>query len=213
MHLIMMAPPGGGKGTQASRLKEKYSIPQVETGKILRQAVQDETELGRQAEEYMNAGKLVPDEIMVGIIRRRLVEPDCENGFILDGFPRTLPQAKALEELFEEQNIRLDAVLYLNVPDEKIYQRLGRRRVCPDCGRTYHLDVDPPDEDELCDDCGVQIIQREDDRRSAIEKRLEEYTNKTEPLLEYYDEQNLLVEIDGDQSIDAVTRAITQSLE
>ncbi len=212
MRLIMMAPPGGGKGTQASRLKEKYGIPQVETGKILRKAVQEGTELGREAEEYMNAGKLVPDDVMVGIIRRRLVEPDCSDGFILDGFPRTIPQAEALDDLFEEQDIQLDAVLYLDVPDEIIYQRLGKRRVCPECGRTYHLEVDPPEENELCDKCGVKIVQREDDRKEAIKQRLKEYKNKTEPLLEFYSEKDLLAEIDGDQSIDGVTDSIGKAL-
>ncbi len=213
MRLIIMAPPGGGKGTQASKLCNRYNIPQVETGKILRKAVKEQTELGRRAEKYMNSGELVPDQVMVEIIRSRLRKPDCENGFVLDGFPRTIPQAEALEELFEEENIELDAVIYLNVPEEIIYQRLGRRRVCSECGSTYHLDVDPPQEIGVCDNCGSEVVQREDDCKEAIKKRLQEYRNKTKPLLEFYEERGLLTEIDGDQPIAEVTTAIKEVLE
>ncbi len=213
MRLIIMAPPGGGKGTQASELCDRYEIPQVETGKILRKAVKEQSELGRRAEKYMNSGELVPDQVMVEIIRSRLRKPDCENGFVLDGFPRTIPQAEALEELFEEEDIELDAVIYLNVPEQIIYQRLGRRRVCPECGSTYHLDANPPEVESICDNCGSDIVQRDDDRKDAIKKRLQEYRNKTKPLLEFYKSRGLLNEIDGDQSIDEVTSAIKEALD
>ncbi len=213
MHLIMMAPPGGGKGTQARRLSRRHDIPHVETGKILRRAVAEETELGKKAEEYMNSGGLVPDGVMIEIIRERLARPDCENGFVLDGFPRTLPQAEELERLFSEENLNLDAVIFLDVSDEEIYDRLGKRRVCVDCAETYHIEQNPPEEKGICDECGAEIIQREDDRPGAIKQRLEAYREKTRPLLEFYEEKNLLRRIDGEKDIDEITSIIEEMVK
>ncbi|MGM0380691.1 MAG: adenylate kinase [bacterium] len=210
MRLILMAPPGGGKGTQARRLSRRHDIPHVETGKILRQAVDEGSELGEKAEEYMNRGGLVPDEIMVEIIRERLTQPDCRNGFVLDGFPRTLPQAEELEQLFAEEKITLDAVIFLQVSDDEIYDRLGKRRVCKNCGETYHLEENPPAEDGICDECGSEIIQREDDRPEAIKQRLNAYRDKTEPVLEFYKEKGLLHSIDGEKDIDDITQIIEE---
>ncbi len=213
MHLILMAPPGGGKGTQARRLSRRHDIPHVETGKILRQAVAEESEVGKKAQEYMNRGDLVPDEVMIEIIRERLHRPDCDDGFVLDGFPRTLPQAKELERLFAEENLTLDAVIFLDVSDEEIYDRLGKRRVCVDCGETYHIEQNPPAEEGTCDECGAEIIQREDDRPGAIKKRLEEYREKTEPLLEFYERKGLLNRIDGEKDIDRITDIIEEMVK
>ncbi len=212
MRLIILAPPGGGKGTQASRLSDQYNIPQVETGKILRQAVQEGSQLGKDAKSYMSSGNLVPDEIMIEIIRNRFAEADCQAGFILDGFPRTLQQARALDKLLDEQEVELDAVIYLNVPVAVIQERLSRRRVCSDCGATYHLDTKPPGQTGICDSCQGELIQRSDDREEAIEQRLKQYSSKTEPLLEFYQDKGVLLEIDGAQSISRVESAIDTAL-
>ncbi|MFP4686992.1 MAG: adenylate kinase [bacterium] len=212
MRVILMAPPGGGKGTQARRLSRKHDIPHVETGKILRRAVEEETAVGRKAKKYMDSGDLVPDTIMIDIIKERLAEPDCEKGFVMDGFPRTAAQAEALSELFAEQDISLDGVIFLEVSDEEIFSRLSRRRVCENCAETYHLDANPPAEENTCDRCGGELKRRSDDQPEAIKHRLDEYRDKTKPVLEYYRNRDLLVEVDGEQQIDAITREINNIL-
>ncbi|MFB6356238.1 MAG: adenylate kinase [bacterium] len=210
MRLILLAPPGAGKGTQSRILARRYDIPHIETGDMLRNAIQEDTTLGRKASRYITNGDLVPDDIMVKIVHERLEEPDCVNGFILDGFPRTVPQAEALEQGFEEWNLELDAVVFLDVSDEIIFQRLENRRVCTDCGKTYHLEVKPPSNDERCDDCGNDLARREDDTRESIQRRLEVYREKTKPLLNFYRSRDLLVEVDGEQPIEDVAESIEQ---
>jgi len=208
----MVAPPGAGKGTQAEVLSQRYGVPHVETGDILRRAIEEETPTGREAREYVEAGSLVPDEIVVRLIRRRLEEPDCRRGFILDGFPRTLPQATAFEDMLRETPHALDAVVNLRVGREEIVRRLEARRVCSDCGATYHLEHNPPRQEDTCDRCGSSLVQREDDRPETILQRLEEYEEKTEPLLAFYRDRDLLVAVDGEQPIEAVTRSMEDAL-
>lgn len=209
----MLAPPGAGKGTQAGILSRRHDIPHVETGDILRRAIREETPTGREAREYVEAGNLVPDEIVIRLIRERLKEPDCESGFILDGFPRTIHQARAFDEMLRNIDQRLDAVINLRVSRQEIVHRLEARRVCSECGETYHLDHDPPAESGRCDACGSELIQRDDDRPEAILQRLSEYNDKTKPLLDFYRKRDLLVEVDGEQSIEGVTKSIEESLE
>lgn len=213
VRLVMLAPPGAGKGTQADLLSERHGVPHVETGNLLRRAIEQETPTGREAKKYVDAGNLVPDEIVVKLIQRRLSEPDCEPGFILDGFPRTIQQANATERLLREMDVSLDAVLNLRVGPEEIVRRLEARRVCSDCGATYHLEHNPPEEDGACDRCGSPLIQREDDQPETILQRLSQYEEKTEPLLAFYRDRGLLVTVDGEQSIEAVTAAIDRELE
>jgi adenylate kinase len=212
MRIILMAPPGGGKGTQARRLSRKHDIPHVETGKILRRAVEEKSPLGKKAKKYMDSGDLVPDSIMIDIIKQRLSRPDCKNGFVMDGFPRTRAQAEALDELFARQDIELDGVIFLKVSDEEIFSRLSKRRVCENCAETYHLEENPPEEENVCDRCGGKLERRGDDQPEAIEHRLDEYRDKTKPVLEYYRGKDLLVEVDGEQEIDKITEEINNIL-
>lgn len=201
MKLILLGPPGAGKGTQAKMLTEAFSIPQISTGDILRAAVKDGTAMGLKAKEYMDAGGLVPDEVVVGIVRDRLLEDDCDNGFILDGFPRTLPQADALQVCLQEMNKELDRVISLEVDAEALVERLTGRRTCKDCGRGYHLQFDPSIKEGLCDACGGQLFQRDDDQEETIRKRLQVYADQTSPLTRYYKEAGVLLELDGMQPI------------
>lgn len=212
IRLILLAPPGAGKGTQSRILSRLYNIPHIETGSILRQAMRDGTELGEKAREYMESGNLVPDEIIVKIVRERLRQPDCEEGFILDGYPRTVPQAEDLEAFYDQREEDLDAVVFLDVSDEVIFERLTNRRVCSACGKTYHLEAKPPEREGTCDDCGAELIRREDDYRESIEHRLEVYRDKTQPLLEFYRSRNQLIEVDGEQSIQTVNQAIQEKI-
>jgi len=197
MKLILLGPPGAGKGTQAKMLTEEYSIPQISTGDILRAAVKDGTAMGLKAKEYMNAGGLVPDEVVVGIVRDRLQEADCENGFILDGFPRTVAQADALQDSLQEMNKELDRVISLEVDAEALVARLTGRRTCKQCGRGYHVSFDPSRQADVCDICGGLLIQRDDDQEETIRKRLQVYAEQTSPLISYYRETGLLLELDG----------------
>lgn len=201
MKLILLGPPGAGKGTQAKMLTEKYSIPQISTGDILRAAVKDGTLMGLKAKEYMDAGGLVPDEVVVGIVRDRLLERDCDSGFILDGFPRTVAQADALQMSLQQMNKELDRVISLQVDTEALVERLTGRRTCKDCGRGYHVSFDPPAKAGICDSCGSQLVQRADDREETIRKRLEVYDDQTAPLIAYYREAGCLMELDGMQPI------------
>jgi len=207
MYLIMLGAPGAGKGTQAQKLSARLGIPQISTGDMLRQAVSEKTALGMEAKKYMEAGKLVPDEIVIGIVKERLSKEDCKNGFILDGFPRTLEQAKALEEF-----ARVDFVINIEVPEEILVERITGRRSCPKCGAVYHVKNKPPKISNRCDLCGSELYQREDDKEETVRKRLETYRKQTLPLIKYYSEKNKLINIDGNREIDAIFNDILAKL-
>ncbi len=197
LNLILFGPPGAGKGTQAERLRQDFQLPYIATGDMLRENVKDETELGRKAKEYMDAGDLVPDELIVAMARDRLSQDDAQDGFLLDGFPRTLPQAEALGEMLDGLGRRITAVLLIDVPDEEVVRRLSGRRVCVKAGHNYHVEFDPPKNEGICDQDGSRLIQRDDDKPEVIEHRLAVYHEKTRPLVDYYDSRGLMRRIDG----------------
>lgn len=188
MRLILLAAPGAGKGTQAEILSEHFQIPTISTGAMLRKNMQEQTELGKIAKQYIDDGKFIPDDVIIEVVKARLSEPDCKNGFILDGFPRTIPQAEALTE----SGIPVDIVLNLKVSDETIIERLVGRRECKNCGATYHTEHNKPQKDGVCDKCGGELVQRKDDKLETIRTRLDTYHEQTEPLISYYEEKNLL---------------------
>ena len=204
MRIILLGPPGAGKGTQASRIADAYTIPHISTGDILRSHVREGTELGLEAKRYMDNGELVPDQVVMRMVGDRLREPDAAGGFLFDGFPRTVPQAEALEHLLVEQDAPLDAVLRLAVPSEDVVQRLTGRRTCLGCGRIFHVKFDPPSQDERCDDCGGELIQRDDDTEEVARNRLEVYAAQTEPLEHFYWERGLLRDVEATGSPDEV---------
>ena len=197
LNLILFGPPGAGKGTQAERLRGDFSLAYIATGDMLRTNVKEQTELGVKAKEFMDAGELVPDELIVAMAAERLREPDAQDGFILDGFPRTLEQAYALEGQLSEMGRRVTAALLIDVPDEEVIRRLSGRRVCVKAGHNYHIEFDPPKRDEVCDQDGSRLIQRDDDKPEVIQNRLRVYHEKTAPLIEFYDEKGLMRRIDG----------------
>ena len=213
MNLIMLGPPGAGKGTQAKMLVEKLGIPQISTGDMLRAAVAEGTELGKKAKEYMDKGQLVPDEVVIGIVKERLSKPDCEKGFILDGFPRTVPQAEALDKILEEMGKRIDYVINIVVPDEEILKRLTGRRTCKKCGAMYHVIYNPPKQEGVCDKCGGELYQRDDDKEETIKNRLKVYAEQTAPLVDYYRKKGVLVDIDGTKSINEIFEEILKALK
>ena len=200
LNLILFGPPGAGKGTQAARLQDDFRLPYVATGDILRAAVKDGTELGRAAKAYMDAGDLVPDDLVIDLIVERISADDCLDGFILDGFPRNRAQADALEKAFERLGRRITAVLLIDVPDEDLVRRISGRRVSAKTGRPYHVETDPPKHEGRCDIDGSRLIQRDDDKPEVVRKRLEVYHRETEPLIGYYDEKGLLRRVDGTRS-------------
>ena len=208
MNIMLFGAPGAGKGTQAKYIIEKYGIPQISTGDILRAAVKEGTPMGLEAKACMEVGKLVSDEIIIGIIKDRLAKDDCKKGFILDGFPRTIAQAEALEVLMQEMGIKLDKVISLNVPDELIVGRVVGRRVCKDCGGSFHVEFNPPKVEGVCDFCGGELIQRKDDSAETVGKRLQEYHSQTAPLFDFYMERGILADIDGTKEIDEITKEI-----
>jgi len=212
MNLILLGPPGAGKGTQAKMLTETFGTPQISTGDILRAAVKEGTPLGKQAQAFMDDGKLVPDEVVIGIVTERLQEPDCNQGFILDGFPRTVAQADALQENLRELGKELDRVIALQVDTEALVERLTGRRTCKSCGRGYHVKFDPPAVEGRCDACGGELYQRDDDREETIRKRLEVYERQTAPLIDYYRNAGLLIEVDGMQQIEEVRETLLAAL-
>ncbi|WP_457591769.1 adenylate kinase [Geoglobus sp.] len=213
MNLILLGPPGAGKGTQAKRIVEKYGIPQISTGDMFREAVAKGTELGKKAKEYMDRGELVPDEIVIGIVRERLSQPDCEKGFILDGFPRTIAQAEALDEMLDDMGRKIDAVINIVVPDEEIMKRIVYRRVCKECGAVYNLIYSPPKQDGVCDKCGGELYQRDDDKEETVRERLRVYKEQTEPLINYYSQKEVIHDIDGTKDIEEVWKQIENVLE
>jgi adenylate kinase len=197
MNLVLLGPPGAGKGTQAQKLVEALSIPQISTGDLLRQAVRQGTELGKQAKAYMDRGKLVADEIVVGMVKQRLLAKDCVGGFVLDGFPRAVSQAEALEKMLGEIERALDAVVSIEVPEEELVRRLTGRLSCPKCGAMFHVVSKPPKRQGVCDACGEGLIQREDDNEATIRNRLSVYRTQTEPLKDFYGRKGLLRPVDG----------------
>jgi len=204
MKLLIMGRPGAGKGTQAANIKEYYNIPHISTGDMFRAAIKNQTKLGMLAKSYMDQGALVPDEVTIGIVEERLLEADCKDGFLLDGFPRTIAQAEALDKFLNENGIKLDAVLDVNVPVEILVRRMVGRRVCKGCGATYHVEFNAPKVEGVCDNCNTQLIQRADDTEATAVNRLQVYDNQTAPLLEFYSKQNILKTVNGDQSLSKV---------
>ena len=212
MNLMLFGAPGAGKGTQAKFLIEKYDIPQISTGDILRAAIADKTHMGMEAKKFMDEGKLVPDSTIIGIIKDRLAQDDCKKGFILDGFPRTLAQAQALKELMANMGISLDKVISLNVPDELIVGRITGRRVCGSCGASFHVEFNPPKEENKCDYCGGELTTRKDDNAQTVKSRLESYHAQTAPLIDFYKSMDVLVELDGTKDVPEVTKDMIDSL-
>ncbi|GGF35094.1 adenylate kinase [Halobacillus andaensis] len=212
MNLILMGLPGAGKGTQAEKIVEKYNIPHISTGDMFRLAIKEGTALGQEAKSFMDKGELVPDEVTIGIVRERLSKPDCQEGFLLDGFPRTIAQADALENLLADMNESVDYVLHIDVPKDKLVERLTGRRVCPTCGATYHVIFNPPKEEGKCDHDGAELIQREDDQPETVKKRLEVNVEQSQPLLDFYQEKGYLVTFDGDRDINLVFEDIDKKL-
>lgn len=213
MNLIFLGPPGAGKGTQAKIISRKYSIPQVSTGDILRSAVRESTPMGIRAKEYMDSGALVPDEVVIGIVEERLQQPDCEKGFILDGFPRTVGQADSLSQILERFGKIIDHVVSITVDDEELLKRISGRRTCEKCGKGYHLLFDPPKDPRICDACGSALFQRDDDKEETMRKRLVEYNSKTAPLIQYYREKSLLRVVAGIGSIEDICGNIIKSID
>lgn len=208
-----MGLPGAGKGTQAEKINEKYNIPHISTGDMFRLAIKEGTDLGKKAKEYMDQGNLVPDEVTIGIVKERLAKDDCAGGFLLDGFPRTIAQAEALQELTADLNKTIDYVLHVDVPEEKLVERLTGRRICPTCGTTYHVVYNPPKEEGICDKDGSQLIQRDDDQPETVKKRLAVNVEQTQPLLDFYQDKGYLVKVDGDRDIDDVFSDIESILD
>ena len=212
MRIIMLGAPGAGKGTQAKKIAEKYGIPHISTGDIFRANIKNGTELGKKAKTYMDQGLLVPDELVVDLVVDRVNQDDCTNGYVLDGFPRTIPQAEALTEALEKMGQKVDFAIDVNVPDENIVKRMGGRRACVTCGATYHMVYAPTKKEGICDTCGGELILRDDDKPETVQKRLNVYHDQTQPLIDYYTNQGILRTVDGTVDIDDVFRAITEFL-
>jgi len=213
MNLVLFGPPGAGKGTQAQYIVEKFALPQISTGDLLRAAVKAQLPLGLKAKEIMDAGGLVPDEVVLGIVKDRLAEADCVNGFVLDGFPRTIPQAQELSNMLRAIGRQIDSVISLELADSEIVQRISGRRTCSACGRGYHVVNAPALRDGVCDACGAELIQRADDSEEAVKNRLKVYAQQTAPLKSYYAEQGVLCSVDGTASIQAIQSQIEAIIE
>ena len=212
MNIILLGPPGAGKGTQAKMLVDKYGLPQISTGDILRANLKAGTELGLEAKKYMDAGKLVPDEVVIGIINNRIQEEDCRRGYMLDGFPRTVAQAQALDKILGEQGSGIDHVISIEVPDQELMGRLTGRRTCRQCGQGFHVMFDPPKVEGVCNKCGGELYQRDDDNEQTVANRLKVYWDQTQPLIEYYKKKGLLRSIDGVGDIKEIFGRIVQVL-
>jgi adenylate kinase len=213
LNLILMGLPGAGKGTQAEKINDKYNIPHISTGDMFRLAIKEGTDLGKQAKEYMDQGALVPDEVTIGIVKERLSKSDCKNGFLLDGFPRTIAQAEALQELLKELDTSIDYVIHVDVPEEKLVERLTGRRICPTCGATYHVIYNPPKVEGICDKDGSQLIQRDDDTAETVKNRLSVNMEQAKPLLDFYQNKGYLVTVNGDQEINQVFQDIQSRID
>ena len=204
MRLVFLGAPGVGKGTQAEMVAAKFAIPKISTGDLLRTGVAQKTPLGLEAQQYMTRGELVPDNVVIGLVAEKVASAECEKGFILDGFPRTVLQADALSAILQEQEVSLDRVMYFVIPREEVVRRLSGRRSCSACSSVYHVDYVPPKQDGRCDECGAELVQRNDDKRETVESRLVVYEEQTSPLIDYYQEKNILAELDGTGSVEEV---------
>ena len=213
MKIIMLGAPGAGKGTQAKMLADKYKIPHVSTGDIFRANIKNGTELGTKAKVYMDQGMLVPDELTCDLVVDRIKQDDCKDGYILDGFPRTIPQAECLDKALDALNDKIDFAVNVEVPDENIIRRMSGRRACLSCGRTYHIVYNPPKEEGICDECKKELVLRDDDKSETVEKRLKVYHEQTQPLIDYYRNKGVLAEVDGTRDMQEVFTAITDVLE
>lgn len=213
MRFILLGPPGAGKGTQAQKLSQNYQIPQISTGDILRQAVKDGTATGKKAKAYMDRGDLVPDDVILGIINDRIRAEDCQNGYIFDGFPRTVAQAEGLDVLLQQLKTPLDAVVYIDVPDEDVVVRLSGRRTCKNCGALYHIRYNPSATEGICDTCGGDLFQRDDDNETTIRQRLSVYHAQTSPLIHYYAQRNLVKTVAGAGAPEDIFSAACYALE
>ena len=213
MKIVMLGAPGAGKGTQADKIAEKYHIPHISTGDIFRANIKNGTELGKKAKAYMDAGGLVPDELTVDLVLDRVKQDDCKNGYILDGFPRTIPQAEAFTAALEKENENVDYAIDVEVPDENIVKRMGGRRSCPNCGATYHIEYIPPKQEGICDNCGETLVLRNDDKPETVQNRLKVYHESTQPLIDFYKELGALRTVDGTQSMQDVFDNIIAILE
>lgn len=212
MKIIMLGAPGAGKGTQAKQIADKYQIPHISTGDIFRANIKEGTELGSKAKTYMDQGLLVPDELVVELVADRIAKDDCKNGFVLDGFPRTIPQAKALDEALAKMGEKMDYAVDVDVPDENIISRMGGRRACVNCGATYHIVNIPTKVEGICDKCGKEVILRDDDKPETVQKRLQVYHEQTQPLIDYYKNQGILKSVNGTRPMDTVFADIIQIL-
>ncbi|MBN1622282.1 MAG: adenylate kinase [Endomicrobiales bacterium] len=213
MNLIILGPPGAGKGTQAKKIAKKYNIQHVSTGDIFRETSKSGSDLGKKLQSYMSSGALVPDDLVVEIVKERIVRPDCQKGFLLDGFPRTLVQAENLDKVLLKENRKIDKALSLDLSEEEVVSRLSSRRVCKSCGANYNLITQPPKNGEICDNCSGELVQRADDNPETIKQRLKVYRDQTEPLIEYYSKTKILVKIDGAKSINEVFKNICAVIE
>ena len=212
MRLIMLGAPGAGKGTQAANLAKEQNIPHISTGDIFRANIKNGTELGKKAKSYMDAGKLVPDELVCDLVADRIAKDDCKEGYILDGFPRTIPQAEALDKAVLALGTKIDYAVNIDVPDEAIITRMGGRRACLNCGATYHVQYNPPKKEGVCDTCGHPLVLRDDDKPETVQTRLNVYHEQTQPLIDYYDKKKILVTVDGTQSMDQVFSDILKAV-
>lgn len=212
MKIVMLGAPGAGKGTQAKRIAQKYEIPHISTGDIFRANIKGNTELGQQAKQYMDQGLLVPDEVTINMLLDRIKQDDCKNGYVLDGFPRTIPQAESLSKALNELGEKIDYALNVDVPDENIIARMAGRRACLKCGATYHVVFAPPKKEGICDVCADELVLRDDDKPETVEKRLAVYHDQTQPLIDYYRKEGVLHSVDGTQEMDVVFQSIVNSL-
>ncbi|MFO7886726.1 MAG: adenylate kinase [Eubacteriales bacterium] len=213
MRLILLGPPGAGKGTQAEGIKKEFNIPHISTGDIFRENIKNNTELGKKAQEYMNKGLLVPDELVVELVKDRLSKKDCSEGFLLDGFPRTIEQAEALDKELEKMNQKLNKAVNIEVSEGVLVDRIVGRRICRDCKATYHIKFNPPKKDGICDKCGGELYQRDDDKEETVQKRIKVYNEQTQPLIDYYGKKDLILDINGEQEINKVLEDIINNLK
>lgn len=212
MKIIMLGAPGAGKGTQAKKIAEKYGIPHISTGDIFRANIKGGTELGMKAKSYMDQGQLVPDDVTIGMLLDRISQADCAKGYVLDGFPRTIPQAESLTEALDKRGEKMDFAVDVNVPDEAIVTRMSGRRACPGCGATYHIVYNPPRQEGICDVCGEKLVLRDDDKPETVQKRLSVYHDQTQPLIAYYQKAGILVTVDGTKDLNEVFKDIADVL-